>query len=82
MEQNIILIGLAVALAVFLVFWALSPVVNRLDRISFVIANMTTQPHGILALKTYWYLFKNEDELKIMEVKKEQGEEIKFNLPK
>ncbi len=81
MNENYLLTGLAVAVAVFIFFWAISPVVNRLDRISFVIASMTTQPHGMLALKAYWYLFKNEHILKEMETKRDNGEEIRFNLP-
>jgi hypothetical protein len=78
MDTNFMLYGLAIAAAVFITFWALSPVVLRMDRISFVMASMNPQMQGMLALKMYWHLYKNEDALKEMEEKQKLDQEIKF----
>lgn len=67
MENEIFLNGLLIAAAFFIICWAMSPVVSRLDRISFVIAKMNPQLHGMIALKMYWHLYKNENALKQME---------------
>lgn len=78
MDTNFLFYGLAIAAAVFLTFWALSPVVVRLDRISFVMASMNPQMNGMLALKMYWHLYKNEMALQEMEAKQKLDNEIKF----
>lgn len=78
MDTNFMLYSLAIAAAVFITFWALSPVVARLDRISFAMASMNPQMQGMLALKMYWYLYKNEMALKEMEEKQKIDKEIKF----
>lgn len=78
MNENYLVIGLAVATAFLLVCWALSPVVSRLDRISFVVAKMNPQLHGMLEFKMYWYLYKNEMALTEMEEKQKFDNEIKF----
>lgn len=76
--ENYFVISLAIAAAFFLVCWALSPVVLRLDRISFVVAAMSPQLHGMLELKMYWYLYKNEGALKEMENKHKINKDMKF----
>jgi hypothetical protein len=79
--MNIMIWGSVVAVAIFALAVALSPLVKLLDRISAVVDGLEPSPDSLQTLKIYWYLARNQDVLKDIEEKNAKGEKAQFILP-
>lgn len=68
----------AVVFAIGIAVW---PIVTILDRISLVVSTFEPAPKGLVELKIYWYLVRNQSILREIEQKHANGESKEFIFP-